>query len=124
MKRLALAMALGGLMTGQALADTTIKWLHITSIPEELAMLQAAAREYEAGHPGIKIEDQFLENEAFKAKLTTLLQSDEAPDIFFQLGWRRAERAGRSRCSAPHRGRDQPRGHGVDRLGRGGCLYP
>ena len=34
----------------------------------------------------MKIELPFLENEAFKAKLTTLLQSSDAPDIFHSWG--------------------------------------
>ena len=29
---------------------------------------------------------QFLENEAFKAKLPTLLQSNDAPDFFYSWG--------------------------------------
>ena len=39
-----------------------------------------------AAHPGITVELPFLENEAFKAKLTTLLQSPDAPDIFHSWG--------------------------------------
>ena len=86
MKTWALATAVAFLATTASYAQTTIRWLHITSIPEEIELLQGAAREYEAANPGVKIEDQFLENEAFKAKLTTLLQSGEAPDIFFSWG--------------------------------------
>ena len=86
MKKLVLAASLLAMSAGTLFAETTVRWLHITSIPEELEMLQNAAREYEALNPDVKIEDQFLENEAFKAKLTTLLQSPEAPDIFFSWG--------------------------------------
>lgn len=86
MKKLALAAGVLALSAGQLFADTTVRWLHITSIPEEVELLRGAADRYEAANPGITIEDQFLENEAFKAKLTTLLQSNEAPDIFFSWG--------------------------------------
>ncbi len=86
MKKLVLAAGLLALSAGQIHADTTVRWLHITSIPEELEMLRSAAQTYEAAHPGVTIEEQFLENEAFKAKLTTLLQSPDAPDIFFSWG--------------------------------------
>ena len=65
-----------------ALADSTIKWLHLETNPERLAVMDDIATQYEAAHAGVQVELQFLENEAFKAKLTTLLQSSEAPDIF------------------------------------------
>lgn len=86
MKRWALAATIAALGVTPALAETTVRWLHITSIPEEVELLKNAARTYESMNPDVTIEDQFLENEAFKAKLTTLLQSDQAPDIFFSWG--------------------------------------
>ena len=86
MKRLALAALLTALAIVPAAAQTKVTWMHIASIPEELAIMEAAVAEYEAANPGIDIELQFLENEAFKAKLTTLLQSDEAPDFFHSWG--------------------------------------
>ena len=86
MKRIALAAILGLMAFTPALADTTVKYLNIASIPGEVALMQDAVKEYEAAHPGVKIELPFLENEAFKAKLTTLLQSSEAPDIFHSWG--------------------------------------
>ena len=87
MKRIALAAMLGLMAFAPAAqADTTVKYLNIASIPGEVALMQDAVKEYEAAHPGVKIELPFLENEAFKAKLTTLLQSSEAPDIFHSWG--------------------------------------
>lgn len=86
MRRIALAAMFGIAAILPAAAQETIDWMHLASIPEELAIMEAAAREYEAANPGITINMQFLENEAFKAKLTTLLQSDAAPDIFYSWG--------------------------------------
>lgn len=88
MKTLALAamLSVAALLPGAAAADETIDWMHIANIPQEVAIMEAAAREYEAANPGITINMQFLENEAFKAKLTTLLQSNAAPDIFYSWG--------------------------------------
>jgi len=86
MKRIALAAMLGLLALAPVKADTVVKYLNIASIPAEVEIMKAAAAEYEAAHPGVKIELPFLENEAFKAKLTTLLQSNEAPDIFHSWG--------------------------------------
>lgn len=88
MKRLALAAMLGlmALAPAQAQAQTVVKYLNLASIPEEVALMNEAVKEYEALNPGVKVELPFLENEAFKAKLTTLLQSSDAPDVFHSWG--------------------------------------
>jgi raffinose/stachyose/melibiose transport system substrate-binding protein len=78
-----LAMLLGA---GAAMADTTIKWLHLELDPNYVAIWRKIADQYEASHPGVKVEMQFLANEAFKAKLPTLLQSSDAPDFFYTWG--------------------------------------
>ena len=69
-----------------AAADTVVKWLHLETDPTYVAVWRKIADQYEAKHPGTKIEMQFLANEAFKAKLPTLLQSKDAPDFFFSWG--------------------------------------
>lgn len=83
-----LAMTAVSLMAGTSLASAqaTIKWLHLESNPTRLAVWQDIAKEYEGTHPDVKIEFQFLENEAFKAKLPTLLQSNDAPSMFYTWG--------------------------------------
>jgi raffinose/stachyose/melibiose transport system substrate-binding protein len=85
MKRLALAAMLGLMALAPAQAQTTVTYLNIATGTDKELMEQLAA-EYEAANPGINIELPTLENEAFKAKLTTLLQSAEAPDIFHSWG--------------------------------------
>ena len=67
-------------------AQTTIKWLHLEANPDRLATWEDIAASYEEANPGVDIEFQFLENEAFKAKLPTLLQSSEAPSMFYSWG--------------------------------------
>ena len=37
---------------------------------------------YMAANPNVTIEITVLENEAFKTKLTTVMQSGDSPDIF------------------------------------------
>lgn len=86
MKRLALAAMFGVMALAPAHADTVVKYLNIASIPGEVELMNEAVKEYEAANPGVKIELPFLENEAFKAKLTTLLQSPDAPDVFHSWG--------------------------------------
>ena len=63
-----------------------IKWLHLyaDSAPEMPSLLKAV-EEYEA-KTGNTVELQYLENEAFKAKLPTMLQSNDRPDIFYSWG--------------------------------------
>ena len=63
-----------------------IKWLHLyaDSAPEMPSLLKAV-EEYEA-KTGNTVELQYLENEAFKAKLPTMLQSKDRPDIFYSWG--------------------------------------
>ena len=39
------------------------------------------AEDYNATHKGVKVVVDYMENEAYKAKLPTLLQSDDRPDI-------------------------------------------
>jgi raffinose/stachyose/melibiose transport system substrate-binding protein len=59
-----------------ALADTTVRFLHVEDNPAVVALWNKIGRDFEAQNKGVKIEFQYLENEAFKAKLPTLLQSD------------------------------------------------
>jgi raffinose/stachyose/melibiose transport system substrate-binding protein len=81
-----LALALLGSLSMSASAETTIKILHLQKLPKVLAIWQEAAQTYEKTHPGVKIEFDYLENEAFKAKLPTLLQSKDRPSMFHSWG--------------------------------------
>lgn len=66
-----------------AQAETTVRLMHVEANPAYAAVWRKLADSYEASHPDVKVDLQFLENEAFKAKLPTLLQSDDAPDLFY-----------------------------------------
>ncbi len=77
----------GGLGRRRAIAaETTIRWLHLELNPKVLKIWNDAAAEFHAAHPGVEVKLQFLENEAFKAKLPTLLQSPDAPSTFYSWG--------------------------------------
>ena len=78
----ALAAALLASQPGHA-ADETVKWLHVEVNPQQVAIWQDAARAFEAKNPGVRIEPQYLENEAYKSKLTTLVQSRDKPSMFY-----------------------------------------
>ncbi len=67
-------------------AATTIRWLHLEVTPQILKIWNDAAAEYHDANPDVEVRLQFLENEAFKAKLPTLLQSPDAPSMFYSWG--------------------------------------
>jgi raffinose/stachyose/melibiose transport system substrate-binding protein len=67
-------------------APVTVTWWHISTADEHKALWQKMADEYMAAHPNVNIEITVLENEAFKTKLTTVMQSGEPPDIFQSWG--------------------------------------
>ncbi|WP_438751072.1 ABC transporter substrate-binding protein [Pararhizobium sp. O133] len=84
---LAAATALTSLLGVQtAAAQTVVKWMHVETVPAYIEAWEGIAKDYETQHPDVDIQLQFLENEAFKAKLPTLLQSDAAPDFFYSWG--------------------------------------
>ncbi|PKN98289.1 MAG: ABC transporter substrate-binding protein [Chloroflexi bacterium HGW-Chloroflexi-5] len=72
--------------TEAAAEPVTITWWHITTKDPGLTEFQKMADDYMAMHPNVTIELTILENEAFKTKLTTVMQSGEVPDIFQSWG--------------------------------------
>lgn len=77
------AGALALLVTTGAQAAETVKWLHVEVNPAQVAIWNDAVHSFEASHPGVTVRPQYLENEAYKAKLTTLLQSPDKPGMFY-----------------------------------------
>ena len=69
-----------------AAADVTVKMLHVEQNPQISGFFKDVAGKYMAGHPGVKVDIQYLENEAYKKKLTTLLQSPDRPNIIYSWG--------------------------------------
>jgi len=63
-----------------------ITWWHISTAEEHKALWQKFADEYMAAHPNVEIQITVLENEAFKSKMTTVMQSGNPPDIFQSWG--------------------------------------
>jgi raffinose/stachyose/melibiose transport system substrate-binding protein len=88
--RRSVAVGLSAVMLGAGIsaasAVDTIKWMHLENNPANVKVWQDIATAYEASHPNVKVQLQFLENEAFKAKLPTLLQSNDAPSMFYTWG--------------------------------------
>jgi raffinose/stachyose/melibiose transport system substrate-binding protein len=70
----------------KAAEAVTITWYHIQNNDPGLSLWKDLADEYMAAHPNVKIDIQVNENEAFKTKLTTLLQQGDVPDLFQTWG--------------------------------------
>src|SRR3954447_6134774 len=67
-------------------APVTVDWWHITTGDPGKSDFQAIADAYTAAHPNVKINITVLENEAFKTKLATSIQSGQIPDLFHSWG--------------------------------------
>ncbi|GAB4214544.1 MAG: extracellular solute-binding protein [Roseiflexaceae bacterium] len=65
---------------------TKVTWWHISTVENQRANWEQLANEYVKAHPDVSIEITVLENEAFKAKLATAMQSGSPPDIFQTWG--------------------------------------
>ena len=83
----ALVIALVLLVPALAMAaPTVVQWWHIGTAANDRAMYQGWADAYMKMHPDVQIQITVLENEAFKSKLTTVMQSGTPPDIFHSWG--------------------------------------
>jgi raffinose/stachyose/melibiose transport system substrate-binding protein len=69
-----------------AAKKVTITWWHISTKDPALSDWKKMADDYMAKNPNVNIEITVLENEAFKTKLSTVMQSGEVPDIFQSWG--------------------------------------
>jgi raffinose/stachyose/melibiose transport system substrate-binding protein len=63
-----------------------ISFWHIGTAATDKAYYQGVVDEYEKAHPNVTIDVTILENEAFKSKLTTVMQSGNPPDVFHSWG--------------------------------------
>ena len=70
----------------EAAQPVTIEWWHITTADPGKSIFQSIADAYTAAHPNVTINITILENEAFKTKLATTMQSGQAPDLFQSWG--------------------------------------
>ncbi|MEQ4718872.1 extracellular solute-binding protein [Nonomuraea sp. B19D2] len=71
---------------GGSPAKVTLEWWHLSTAEPLKSLWAQRAKEYMAKHPDVTIKATVLENDAYKAKLTTITQSGKAPDIFATWG--------------------------------------
>ena len=75
------------LVGSQTLAETEVKMLSInTNSPGERPYFAAIEEAFEAANPGVDIVIEYQDDESFKTRLPTLLQSNARPDLFFSWG--------------------------------------
>jgi raffinose/stachyose/melibiose transport system substrate-binding protein len=86
-RQFAFAAGILAALTAPAFAETNITLLHVSENAAQKALWEQIAKDYNAAHPGVNVQVKYLENEAFKAKLPTMLQADESrPDLFYSWG--------------------------------------
>jgi len=83
---IATAFALVTGISAAGAANVNVKLLHVEQNPQASGFLKEIARRYAIEHPGVNVEIQYLENEAYKKKMTTLLQSPDRPHIIYSWG--------------------------------------
>ncbi|CUX55800.1 ABC transporter, substrate binding protein (Sugar) [Agrobacterium deltaense Zutra 3/1] len=81
MKKLVTAAIFTALMTGTALADTTLKLVEVITSPERTETLKGIVSKFEAANPGTKVEIISLPwSEAFQ-KFATMVSAGDVPDV-------------------------------------------
>ncbi len=83
LRHLTFAAACLAALTAPAIAETNVTVLHVSENPAQKGLWDKIAADYNAQHPGVKVQFKYLENEAFKAKLPTMLQSNDRPELFY-----------------------------------------
>ncbi|HLZ61797.1 MAG TPA: extracellular solute-binding protein [Ktedonosporobacter sp.] len=71
---------------GSSSQTATINWWHIQTGDPGKSNWQNLANQYMKAHPNVSIKITLLENEAFKSKLATDMQSGNPPDLFHSWG--------------------------------------
>jgi len=80
------AVALPSFRAAKAQDAVTIRWWHIDTSDAQQAVWQGMADAYTKLHPNVKIEITVLENQAFKDRMTTVMQAGDPPDLFRSWG--------------------------------------
>ncbi|WP_421853593.1 ABC transporter substrate-binding protein [Oricola sp.] len=88
MKLLNLSVGAAILLTSvaPALSDDIVKVLSIvTNRPGETDYIAGIEKSFEDANPGVDVQVEYMDDESFKVKLPTLLQSNQKPDLFFSF---------------------------------------
>jgi len=88
MRKQTILVVLLVLLAGLSLlsAETKFSFWHIGTADTDKAFFQGVVDEFMKKNPGVTVDVTILENEAFKTKLSTVMQSGNPPDIFHSWG--------------------------------------
>ena len=81
--RLAVLASLAAAHSAQA---ATVRWFIAETNVKQTAWMRDVAKAYEAAHPGTTIAVEVMSSEPYKGKLTTMLQSQDRPDLVYSWG--------------------------------------
>jgi raffinose/stachyose/melibiose transport system substrate-binding protein len=79
------AMFIAGFAT-PVLADTNVSIVDVQESAVARALWDRIAKDYEAEHKGVNVNFKYIQGEAYKEKLPTMLQSEGRPDIVYSWG--------------------------------------
>jgi len=63
-----------------------ITWWNLWTVEPSKSLGDQIVKDYMASHPNVEIQATVLENEAFKQKVNTMMQSGKPPDVFQSWG--------------------------------------
>jgi len=76
----------GGGGSSDAGGDKTITWWHNSSADPGKSYYEQVAKDFEADHPGVKVDVQAMAHEDMVSKLQAAFQSGDVPDIYMERG--------------------------------------
>jgi raffinose/stachyose/melibiose transport system substrate-binding protein len=86
-KSAAACLALAVLLSlGSYAESASFSFWHIGVAASDKAFFDQVVAAYQKARPDVKIDVTVLENESFKSKLTTVMQSGDPPDVFMSWG--------------------------------------
>lgn len=78
--------ACGNSTTGSSGGTVTINFWHLLTSDPAKSFVQNLADQYTKAHPNVKFKFTIIENQSYKQKLTTVMQSGSPPDLFQTWG--------------------------------------
>jgi raffinose/stachyose/melibiose transport system substrate-binding protein len=83
-KVLAILLVVAFVFSSFVLAETVnLKLLHRWTQEPDKSFFEEVVKEFEAMHPDVNVDIQTVSNDSFKEKITVMLGTADAPDIFF-----------------------------------------
>ena len=66
--------------------DSTVTWWHNSNTDPGKGYYEKVAKDFEASHPGVKIQISALQHEDMLTKLDAAFQGGDAPDVYMERG--------------------------------------